>query len=137
VLNAREQNYYRYTPETSNNIVFENYKEILMKRTIYKISFVLIIVLLVCILVINLSYVAIGMVIKTSDKYIIIEVANIKFYRCVDKIFTGNSDYTTIRLYTQNIGDYSVGQYIFSFTAGGQENSMPPGIRSIFDFLLG
>jgi hypothetical protein len=107
-----------------------------MKRTIYKISFVLIIVLLVCILIFNLSYVAIGIVVKTSDKYIILKVANIKFYRCVDKIFTGNSDYSTIRLYTQNIGDYSVEQYIFSFTAGGQEDSIPPGIRSKFDFLL-
>ncbi len=87
-------------------------------------------------MVFNLSYVAIGTVVKTSNKYIIIEVVNIKFYRFLDKIFTGNSDYFTIKLYTQNIGDYSVGQYIFLFTAGGQEDSIPPGIRSIFDILI-
>ncbi|MHB1152840.1 MAG: hypothetical protein ACYCWE_09270 [Eubacteriales bacterium] len=107
-----------------------------MKRTIYKTSFVLIIVLLVCILVYNLSYVAIGMVIKTSDKYIIIEVINKKIYRCAEQIFTGNNGYSTIKLYTQKARGYSVGQYIFSFTFGGSESSLPPGIRSKFDFLL-
>lgn len=59
-------------------------------------------------------------------------------YRFAERILTGSdNEYLTIKLYTNNAGRYSAGQYIISFTSGGQESSMPPGIRSYFDFPIG